>query len=227
MGREFAIGDIHGCVNTLENLLTAIKLNKNDSIYFLGDYIDRGMHSKLVIDNILNLKNKGYNITCLKGNHEQMFIESESDDDYYLHWLNFCGGKQTLQSFGIVNYSELEKKYINFFKTLQYYAQLGEYIFVHAGLNFNNQDLFEDKNAMLWSRPFTIQINYKFLGNQYVIHGHTPQSKNDTLIQLKNIETTRMVNIDNGCVFKDFSDLGRLTALQIGINKLTSIQNSD
>jgi hypothetical protein len=72
-----------------------------------------------------------------------------------------------------------------------------------------------------------IQINYKFLGNQYVIHGHTPQSKNDTLIQLKNIETTRMVNIDNGCVFKDFSDLGRLTALQIGINKLTSIQNSD
>jgi len=227
MGREFAIGDIHGCVNTLENLLTAIKLNKNDSIYFLGDYIDRGMHSKLVIDNILNLKNKGYNITCLKGNHEQMFIESESDDDDYLHWLNFCGGKQTLQSFGIVNYSELEKKYINFFKTLQYYAQLGEYILVHAGLNFNNQDLFKDKNAMLWSRPFTIQINYKFLGNQYVIHGHTPQSKNDTLIQLKNIETTRMVNIDNGCVFKDFSDLGRLTALQIGINKLTSIQNSD
>ena len=63
MGRTFAIGDIHGCAKTAKKLLLdELKITKEDTIYFLGDYIDRGSGSKEAIDFILQLKNENYNI---------------------------------------------------------------------------------------------------------------------------------------------------------------------
>jgi len=75
MGRMFAISDIHGCGISLDHLVSKeIKLKKSDELFLLGDYIDRGKNSKLVIDIILDLVSKRYKVKCLRGNHEQMFL---------------------------------------------------------------------------------------------------------------------------------------------------------
>ena len=56
MARTFAIGDIHGCAETLKKLLDELRIERSDEIYFLGDYIDRGPGSKEVIDLVLKLQ---------------------------------------------------------------------------------------------------------------------------------------------------------------------------
>ena len=78
--RRIVIGDIHGCVKTLHKLLFHIlNIQKEDDIYFLGDYIDRGPSIKDVIDLILMLKEQDFKIYTLMGNHEKMLL-----DAYYL-----------------------------------------------------------------------------------------------------------------------------------------------
>ena len=85
MERIFAIGDIHGCSKTFKKLLLdKIKINKSDTIYCVGDYIDRGEDSKGVIDFILDLRAEGYTIHTLRGNHEQMLLDSIADKFLYL-----------------------------------------------------------------------------------------------------------------------------------------------
>ena len=69
------IPDIHGFPKTLEYLIRQIALTKNDQLFFLGDYIDRGPSSAGVLDIILDLQNQGYTVYCLRGNHEEDFLQ--------------------------------------------------------------------------------------------------------------------------------------------------------
>lgn len=226
MSRIFCIGDIHGCSNTLEDLLTnKIKLIKSDSLVFIGDYIDRGLDSKGVIDIIINLSKNKYDVTCLLGNHEDLFMESASDDEIFLHWFKHCGGFQTLKSFNISSYNELNEDYKYFFRTLLHYKTVQKkYIIVHAGLNFKNADIFADKHSLLWER--NTQIDYSKLQDRIIVHGHTPQPLNFTKRQLKQIDTDKILNIDNGCVFKEDQALGALTAIELNSKKIITAFNS-
>lgn len=75
--RLIAIGDIHGCFNQFYTLIfDEIKLNKEDQLVLLGDYIDRGEQVKEVIDLILQLIKDGFQIIPLKGNHEELLIQA-------------------------------------------------------------------------------------------------------------------------------------------------------
>jgi serine/threonine protein phosphatase 1 len=75
MNRLFAISDIHGCYRTFYDLvIRKINLKKSDRLILLGDYIDRGDQSKEVVDFIIDLKEKGFDLTMLKGNHEAMLL---------------------------------------------------------------------------------------------------------------------------------------------------------
>jgi serine/threonine protein phosphatase 1 len=221
------IGDIHGCASTFDNLLSnEISLKKSDKIVFLGDYIDRGPDSKGVVDIIIDLISRGYDISCLLGNHEDMFIESEEDDEMFIHWYKNCGGYETLKSFNVKSFSELSEQYKYFFKTLLHFKIIEKKIIsVHAGLNFNNKDIFDDKYAMLWSRNNIIDHNK--LSDKIIIHGHTPQPFLQTQWQLENIATNKIINIDNGCVFSRHQNLGKLTALDITNKKLFTSSNID
>ena len=70
-GRRIAIGDIHGCSKTFKLLIeNEIQLNKNDQLFLLGDYIDKGKRSKEVLDYILHLIESGFSVFPLMGNHE-------------------------------------------------------------------------------------------------------------------------------------------------------------
>ena len=81
--RLFAIGDIHGCFDSLKELIEhKIHLQKNDKLILLGDYIDRGDKSKEVIDFIIKLQEDGYDLVPLLGNHESMLLNVHKNKEH-------------------------------------------------------------------------------------------------------------------------------------------------
>ena len=220
MERIFAIGDIHGCAKTFEALLiNQLQIQKSDSIYCIGDYIDRGKKSKEVIDFILGLKDEGYHVYTLRGNHEQMMLDSINSEEAGDLWIK-NGGKATMKSFGIESIGDLAEKYLSFFMGTEFYIIKDDYIFVHAGLNFENENIFEDRDAMLWERDFN---SYQpSLGNKLLIHGHTPEPLKHIINQEGNC-----LNIDGGCVYKKHKHLGNLVALDVNDRKYISLSNCE
>jgi serine/threonine protein phosphatase 1 len=97
--RQFAIGDVHGCVTALRTLLDRIAPESQDKLVFLGDLIDRGPDSKRVIETILELRNQCI-VEAIFGNHEEMLLLSRTEAGLFQAWLSF-GGRETLESYGI------------------------------------------------------------------------------------------------------------------------------
>lgn len=220
MERIFAIGDIHGCSKTFEKLLLdKIQIQKDDKIYCMGDYIDRGKDSKGVIGLILQLRAEGYNIFTLRGNHEQMMLDSLIDKEGLDLWIR-NGGAETMRSFGIGYLNDLPKKYLSFFKETPLYIETEKYIFVHAGLNFHRKNIFEDKEAMLWIRDFS--CDQTALKNKLLIHGHTPKSLKYILNQKGNC-----INIDGGCVYNHLAPFGKLIALHLNERRFLWEENCE
>jgi serine/threonine protein phosphatase 1 len=222
MPRTIAIGDIHGCLQTFKKLvLETINLQDDDTLVLLGDYIDRGPDSRGVINFIFALQQSGYKVITLKGNHEELLQNSEYG---FMAFHDFVrnGGDKTLESFDVDFLHEMQPAYQEFFNKLPLYYEQGNYLFVHAGFNFDKDDLFEDEEAMLWIRGF--EPNQPKLGNKIVIHGHTPMPLNDILNQTGNV-----INIDAGCVFKSKNNMnyGHLVALHVEDMQYYSVPNCE
>ena len=67
MSRRIVIGDIHGCLKTLQELLEKkILVTAQDQLYFVGDYIDRGPDSKGVIDYLIRMKRNGFKMVFIR-----------------------------------------------------------------------------------------------------------------------------------------------------------------
>src|SRR5262245_54896096 len=96
--RTLVIGDIHGCLHALDCLLTAAEVRHDDLLITLGDYVDRGPHSKGVLDRLLALRER-CRLVALKGNHDLMMLAAREDLQHFNEWLA-SGGKDTLQSYG-------------------------------------------------------------------------------------------------------------------------------
>jgi len=204
--RIFAIGDIHGCLHHLEQLIAKLPIRKDkDLLVFIGDYIDRGPDSKAVVDYVLDLRESLCPIVCLLGNHEQMFLDylSGRNEDTFL----YNGGRETLASYGftghrIISPADLPPEHLSFFQDLQHHYETGEFIFVHAGLRpgvpLSGQGLAD----LLWIRFDFIRSDYDF--GKTVIFGHTPLSRTLPFYG------TQKVGIDTGAVYG-----GRLTCLEL------------
>ena len=206
MNKIFAIGDIHGCLEKLEELMSKIVIDsQNDTLVFIGDYIDRGKSSKEVVDYVINLKGKYKNVVCILGNHEQMFMQYLDGVDEGLYLGN--GGINTISSYEIFLSDEAEKRkskvpaeHREFFRSLLPYYETKDYIFVHAGIRHGltlNQQTMDD---LLW-------IRYEFIENENdfgkkVVFGHTPLTS--PLIDKNKI------GIDTGAVYG-----GKLTCLEL------------
>lgn len=214
--RLFAIGDIHGCFDSLKELVEhKIKLQKNDKLILLGDYIDRGDKSKEVIDFIIELQNKGYDIVPLLGNHEAMLLDAHKNKDHIPQWIQ-NGGSETLKSFRINSLNNIDSKYLKFFRGLIYYYSFDEFLFVHAGFNDTSVNPFEDKYSILWNCQET--YTNPLLINKTIVHGHCliSVSKCENRIASK----LNAINIDTGCVFKNRDGYGVLTALDCYANRI-------
>ncbi|MFC2080386.1 metallophosphoesterase family protein [Bacteroidota bacterium] len=214
--RLFAIGDIHGCFDSLKELLEhKIQLKKTDKLILLGDYIDRGTKSREVVDFIMALQENGYSIEPILGNHESMLLDAHENNELLSRWIQ-NGGTETLNSFGIKSLESLESKYLNFFKSLQPFFKYQEYLFVHAGFNDELDNPFDDSYHMIWkSRE---KYANPLLKNKVIVHGHYPIPIDICEARIKN--KNRVINLDTGCVYSNKIGLGRLTALELNSGRM-------
>ncbi|MGC8864864.1 MAG: metallophosphoesterase [Bacteroidales bacterium] len=225
MPAQWIIPDTHGYVKTLRALIEEqIRPSKLDELYLLGDYIDRGPDSKGLIDYLIKLQNDGYRLRLLKGNHEDWCIQSYEEEfrlkTKYLffreknrkkeEWMKF-GGKETLKSFKVKDLRYFPKEYIDWMRKLELYIELENYILVHAGFNFEIDNIFDDQEAMMWVREFTIKPEK--IGHRKVIHGHVPVS-HEFIDFCITRGTYPFIALDNGVYVKK-KGFGNLTAFEI------------
>jgi len=219
LSRRFVIPDIHGCALTLDRLLReVIHLKRRDELYLLGDYIDRGPSSREVLDILMGLVMKGYRVFPVRGNHEEMLLESCHDREMFKMWLR-NGGRATLDSFGIEDTREIPLPYRRFLAEMPYYRVLPDFVLVHASLNFAITDPFADREAMLWSR--SLEVRPERIGGRRVIGGHTPMSRSEIL---RGLSADRIV-LDNGCVYPERAGMGCLAALELDSLSLALQEN--
>lgn len=209
--RRIVVGDIHGCFNTFKTLVeNKIQLSKNDQLFLLGDYVNKGPKSAETIDYIISLKENGYHIATLRGNHEDILLDVEENTPEILPWI-------LRDSPNMLEEKRLKTKYRTFFKSLLYYIELDDFILVHAAFNFKIQNPFSDKNAMLWLRKF--KNKKQFIQGKTIIHGHQPQNIEDIIENVN--KRKKVIGLDNGvCYIKkhkiyDFQKMGNLCALNI------------
>jgi len=222
MSRIYAISDIHGCFSPFHKLVAdEIKLMKTDQLILLGDYIDRGPRSKEVIDFIIDLQKKGFNVTALTGNHEQMLLDSWNDPAALYQWY-MNSGAATLLSFGISDIMEMERNYIDFFSGLEFYKIIGNHIFVHAGFNDLLPDPFSDNHTMIWE--CSPSYNNPLLAGRKIIHGHRPKTIEYVMKLISS--NSDVIPIDTGCVYNPEEGYGNLSALELTTMTVTSLPNS-
>ncbi len=196
--RVYVIGDIHGCADLLLKLLDSIIKDKKEAkdvernfLIFLGDYIDRGIDSKKTIDIMLTDIPDGFEVITLKGNHEEMMLDAMEHKEALPTWIH-NGGQATLYSYGInpENYmlredatlllgtllaAQMPTNHKKFFESLQLKADIGDYFFVHAGVNPNFSLKDQKERDLLWIRRRFLQHTGKF--EKIIVHGHTPVEK--------------------------------------------------
>jgi serine/threonine protein phosphatase 1 len=227
------IGDIHGCFRSFKKLVEEeLRLKKSDTLYLLGDYIDRGPRSKQVIDYIIDMQDAGYDINPIRGNHEEMFLDAyrNMSNEGLLLWI-MNGAESTLESYGIEFISEqgigvlkqLPEEHVAFMRNLPYYIMLDDYIIVHAGINYTADEPYKDFRSMVWCRDCSNDIEKS--GERTIIHGHTPIPL--SALEEDELKGNPQVNLDTGCVYKEFTGMGNLTAMDIDNQRLYSVVNVD
>jgi serine/threonine protein phosphatase 1 len=234
--KTWVIPDIHGCLHTLRYLVEVlIRLSKEDTLYILGDVIDRGPDSKGVIDYIMELEAGGYQVTTLRGNHEDYMlkvIESEKNQGFWhrsgqkktrKEWFRF-GGDTTLKSFGVSKISSIADVYVDWLRALPYYAEYRNFLIVHAGFNFKKDNIFEDTEAMLWTRDY--EIDPEKLAGRKIIHGHVPVDLEFMYTCLKS-NNYQFIALDNGVYMFDRPGYGNLTALELNTLEIKIQPNLD
>jgi serine/threonine protein phosphatase 1 len=222
-GRRLVVPDVHGCLKTFQALLQKIQVTKEDQVFLLGDYIDRGPNSSGVIELILDLLSQGFQLHGIRGNHEEMIMDCMMQGAKALY-----GYAEQYRVLDLLDGTgkKINPRYLDFMSGLPYLIETEGYILVHAGLDFFNKhiDPFENYSEMLWIRDFEVDTDR--LGGRKLIHGHTP-------VYLRQIKTALQENapvfpLDNGCVFKGWSaGLGNLVCLDLDSRELWVQPNVD
>lgn len=241
MKNYWVIGDIHGEVRLLDSLLEQILAYHPDQLVFLGDYIDRGPHSKEVVDRIMGLDIPA---VCLMGNHEWMMLNALENSGFgfnpmELWYMN--GAEATLQSFGLSGFfsfqSEIETPYMEFFQNLQLSHTLLlqselKIVATHAGLspsvpledhrrlntyrdlqNYIRQGYLGQDDSFLWTREEFFTSSPDLWKGCVVVHGHTPVLKLKRIVRDNGQKHFHF--IDNDICLRRDGPLGRLVSVDI------------
>ncbi len=217
--RVYAVGDVHGRSDLFGAMVDAIEAEIDEAgpegiearIVLLGDLVDRGPDSAGVID-LAKRWRKKRNLHILCGNHEEMFLKSFEDKETLRHFLRH-GGRETLMSYGVErkafsksSLGELQvrmgeavpAKHRKFVSNFEDMVQVGDYLFVHAGIKPGVELEKQKKQTLRWIRePF---LSHKGSHGVVVVHGHT--------ITDDPVDAGNRIGIDTGAYAS-----GRLTAL--------------
>jgi serine/threonine protein phosphatase 1 len=196
MPKTFVIADIHGCHDALQRLLARINPDPGqDTLVFLGDYINRGPDSRQVIETLLLLRRTHRHVITLMGNHEQMLLAYLAGREQELFLT--AGGIETLESYGITNYADiwtqkiLPAEHLDFLHSLPACWEDEEFIYVHAALEPGVHLACQKLGWLLWGRSGFIDSDHDF--GKRVIYGHTPRP-------LPRIEANK-IGLDTGAVY--------------------------
>lgn len=205
--RTIVIGDVHGCYNELKELIMTLETEGEykkgiDKLVFLGDYIDRGSDSRLVIEFIKNLQKENDNVIALMGNHEDMLLDYLDYDGE--NWL-WNGYVSTMDSY--MGHDRQFREHVRWMRALPLYHEDEHCIYVHAGIDPYKPMEEQDKFTLLWVREKFIYNTKKY--HKKVIFGHTPTANlNEGWKPVRTFADN--LDIDTGCVYG-----GALTALII------------
>jgi serine/threonine protein phosphatase 1 len=217
--RLYVIGDIHGRVDLLQQIHNKIQQDAanypgSKQLIYLGDYIDRGDHSKEVIDLLLEHPLPEFEATYLRGNHEQSMLDFLQAAEVGRSWFNY-GGLATLVSYN-VKYNKLPTRkkdfeeiqnslkervphiHINFLEKTEFSHTAGNYYCVHAGIRPKVALRYQLPEDQLWIREDFVSYNKPH--EKIIVHGHT-------LIDEPDLQTNR-IGLDTGAYIS-----GKLTCL--------------
>jgi serine/threonine protein phosphatase 1 len=190
----YVIGDIHGCLPPLQQLLEKVAPRSGDEVVFIGDYIDRGPHSREVVEYLLGLPHR---CVFLLGNHEKMLLDFLDGTDPGIYLAN--GGLETLQSYG-GDFANIPPAHLSFFRRLRPMYETSGHLIVHAGIRPLVPLERQKVDDLVWIR----QEFFQFIGRfpKPVVFGHTPLRR--VLL------ADDRIGIDTGCVYG-----GKLTCLKL------------
>ncbi|WP_207433667.1 metallophosphoesterase family protein [Sabulibacter ruber] len=221
---RYAISDIHGCLITFKTMVEeVIKLQLHDHLYLLGDYINKGPNSKGVLDYIFSLQQKGYRLTCLRGNHDQLILDAIDKGEHTV-WLTPEDKQKNLENFGVSQFKDIAPEYISFIRSMPLMVLLDDYILVHAGLDFTLTNPLLTNNHLLLNTKH-MQPSLAKLGERRLLHGHLPVPK--ATIENAIARKRPAINLDAGCVYYLNEEFGQLCALNMDSLQLINIDNLD
>ena len=177
--RRFVVGDVHGCLDELERLLDHLAPGANDTVCFLGDYVDRGPNPRGVVDRLIRLRREGPQCLYLKGNHEDMFLAFMGQPGRHGDAFLWNGGDSTLASYGCQGLSgaavaeRLPADHREFLDGLRTHAYIDTFLCVHAGVRPTRPLAAQSEEDLLWIREDFIAHAHPF--PYTVLFGHTPQ----------------------------------------------------
>ena len=237
----YAIGDIHGRDDLLDALLRQIyqdistyRADKIVTLVFLGDYVDRGLGSRAVIERLWRQQKEGDTVGVvnrfihLRGNHEDMLLRYIENPVFGEGWL-MNGGTETLISYGVDapisfrNHAEqnitaeslkaaLGVGHFAFLRSLPTHAIIGDYAFVHAGFRPGIPIDAQSRNDMLWIRQSFLKDEDAM--DKRVVHGHSPDTNP--------FVDHRRIGVDTGAFFT-----GILTAVRLEDDTVKFLQTEE
>lgn len=206
--RLYAVGDVHGRDDLLEQLLERIESDNaarkpaKTVLLFLGDLIDRGPSSAQVIERLSSYQPEGFRLVFLSGNHEEVLLSILDGEMRLLpEWLRF-GGAECLASYGVdqdkirrieprralpMIRDAIPAKHVEFVRAFDDTFRAGGYLFVHAGIRPGVPLEEQSQSDLRWIRePFLSDgAEHGFL----VVHGHTVREEVEERVNRIGIDT--------------------------------------
>lgn len=171
MKRILTIGDVHGCLKSLETMLDYVQPMQDDLVVTLGDYVDRGPDSRGVIARLLELK-KTHDYIHLMGNHEIQMIRALEAPHHKERFLSaMCGGRDTLANYG-GSFDRIPEDHWEFITSAQLYHETDTHILVHAGVDADLPLDQQNPETLYYQRFYEAQPH---ASGKTVVCGHTIQ----------------------------------------------------
>ena len=227
MPRRFAATDLHGCLRTFHYLIeNRLHLRPADTLYLLGDYVNKGPDSAGVLDYIMQLQATGYQVHCLRGNHEKELLDTIHGERNANHmWKADAEREMTLASFGAAHPQDIPTRYVAWMQALPLELELSDFVLVHAGYNFAlpQAEMRRDEHSMLYTKEMVYDPSR--LAGKRLLHGHVPTPVVE--VQATVAARAGVIGLDCGGVFRHNPELRHLAALDLDSWELHLVENRE
>jgi serine/threonine protein phosphatase 1 len=206
--RVYAVGDIHGRADLLQEMLGLIRADAarlppaSVTVVWLGDYVDRGPSSREVVDSLIGFAAQGHRSIFLMGNHEEALLRFLVDPREGAQWFRF-GGLETLASYGVDTeelgsargHDEMRAAFLaalpaphqEFLLSLKLSGTIGDFFFCHAGVRPGVELDAQTPLDLLWIRDEFLYWRNDF--GMMIVHGHTPVVEPELRPNRVNVDT--------------------------------------